>query len=456
MVRRLFIGGISVLCLAAAGWIAPAPGLAQTQKNQPTKTKPKPPAPPTAAARLRAKKRELDAARGKTEALQKKAETLETDIQRIREGLVAAARIIQHHETRTAELESQLEDLNARQDGIRQLFTARRMQLGKVLAALQRMARNPPEALIGQPIPPADMVRSAILLRAVLPRLEGEARELAGNLADLMAAREEAESRRAELDGELGKLEEQRQVLKRLLGRKSRLRRRTVRQTTLANKQAAKLSTQAASLQDLVGRLNQLRAKREAADKTQASRARATSRASGAASRRAGQAPGVRTTALRRPGAMPKGFSAKPFDAAKGKLPFPVVGRVVARYGQAIANGRIHKGLTIETTALAQVIAPFEGKIVFSGPFRGYGQLLIIEHTGGYHTLLAGMARIDATVGQWFLVGEPVGVMGRAKQVSAKGRRRVQRPALYVEFRRKGQPIDPLAWLAARKGKVSG
>ncbi|MBT6096191.1 MAG: peptidoglycan DD-metalloendopeptidase family protein [Rhodospirillaceae bacterium] len=453
---RHTFGGILLLCLIAAACVTPTPGLAQSQKNSTAKAKATPPAPPSAAARLRAKNRELDAARGKTEALQKRAETLEQDIQRIREGLVAAARIIQHHETRTGELESQLADLNAKQDGIRKLFKARRIQLGKVLAALQRMARNPPEALIGQPIPPADMVRSAILLRAVLPRLEGEARELAGNLADLMAARDEAETRRAELDGELGKLEEQRQVLKRLLGRKSRLRRRTVRQTTQASRQAAKLSTQAASLQDLVGRLNQLRAKREAADKAQVAQARRAPQASKAASSRASQTQGVRSSALRRPGAMPKGFSAKPFDAAKGNLPFPVVGRVVARYGQAIANGRIHKGLTIETTVRAQVIAPYEGKIVFSGPFRGYGQLLIIEHTGGYHTLLAGMARIDAAVGQWFLVGEPVGIMGRAKQVSANGRSRVQRPALYVEFRRKGQPIDPLAWLATRKSKVSG
>ena len=110
----------------------------------------------------------------------------------------------------------------------------------------------------------------------------------------------------------------------------------------------------------------------------------------------------------------------------------------------------------METAGSAQVIAPYEGKVVFSGPFRGYGQLLIIEHTGGYHTLLAGMARIDAAVGHWLLVGEPVGIMGQAKKTSVNGRQRAQRPALYVEFRRKGQPIDPLAWLATRKGKVSG
>jgi len=94
----------------------------------------------------------------------------------------------------------------------------------------------------------------------------------------------------------------------------------------------------------------------------------------------------------------------------------------------------------------AQVIAPHDGLVAFSGPFRGYGLLLIIEHAEGYHTLLAGMARIDATVGQRLLAGEPVGVMG---QDEAK-------PALYVELRRQGQPVNPSPWLTAQKNKGNG
>jgi len=452
MSHRRAQGGILTLWTLALG-VGFAIGvtgvaLAQSPSTQAPAKSATPPPPPSAQQRLRAKQQELDKARDRTQALKKKAEVLDQDIQRIREGLVAAARIIQHHETRTTELEDRLSELDTRQADIRKLFSERRDQLGNVLAALQRMARNPPEALIGQPIPPADMVRSAILLRAVLPRLEGEARVLGRSLAELAEARDEAENRRTELDAELGKLEEQRLVLKRLLGRKSRLRRRAVLEQTQAGKQAAKLAGEAANLQDLVGRLHQLRARREQSERQAA--------ASQAAARPGGTAAQVRPSGIRPAGAMPRGFSGKPFDSAKGQMPFPVVGRVVARYGQAITSGRVHKGLTIETSARAQIIAPFEGKVVFSGPFRGYGQLLIIEHTGGYHTLLAGMARIDAAVGQWFLVGEPVGVMGQAKRASANGRTRVQRPALYVEFRRKGQPIDPLAWLAARKGKVSG
>jgi len=76
--------------------------------------------------------------------------------------------------------------------------------------------------------------------------------------------------------------------------------------------------------------------------------------------------------------------------------------------------------------------------VMFRGPFRGYGEILIIEHGGGYHTLLAGLARTDVALGQWLLAGEPVGIMGPASNGS---------PELYFELRHDGQPIDPSPWL---------
>ena len=91
--------------------------------------------------------------------------------------------------------------------------------------------------------------------------------------------------------------------------------------------------------------------------------------------------------------------------------------------------------------------APFDGQVVFSGPFRGYGPIVILEHGGGYHSLIAGLHRIDTTDGSWVVAGEPVGVMS----TGPRGER-----SLYLELRRNGQPINPLPWLASREGKTSG
>ncbi len=77
----------------------------------------------------------------------------------------------------------------------------------------------------------------------------------------------------------------------------------------------------------------------------------------------------------------------------------------------------------------------------------GYGQLLIIDHGEGYHTVLAGIARIDSVLGQWLLAGEPVGEMGPGSDGN---------PTLHVELRWNGAAINPLPWLASGARKVSG
>jgi septal ring factor EnvC (AmiA/AmiB activator) len=145
--------------------------------------------------------------------------------------------------------------------------------------------------------------------------------------------------------------------------------------------------------------------------------------------------------------AIPRVKKRRPFSNARGDLVFPAVGPVISRYGGSMKTGLSRKGIEIETLEGGQVVAPFDGVIVFAGQFRGYGELLIIEHGEGYHTLLAGVARIDGTLGQKVVAGEPVGIMAARKS---------GKPALYVELRRNGQPINPLPWLTARNSKVSG
>ena len=134
------------------------------------------------------------------------------------------------------------------------------------------------------------------------------------------------------------------------------------------------------------------------------------------------------------------------FSKGQGEMPFPARGRIVVKFGESAELGAPSRGISIETRPAAQVVAPYDGQVVFAGPCRGSGLLLIIEHGEGYHTLLAGMARIDGTVGQRLRAGEPVGVMGESEG----------RPLLYVELRHNGQPVNPLHWLTARNSKVPG
>ncbi len=136
-----------------------------------------------------------------------------------------------------------------------------------------------------------------------------------------------------------------------------------------------------------------------------------------------------------------------PASAARGAFSTPARGQLVSRFDETTALGLTTKGIVIETRATAQIVAPYDGRVAFAGRFREYGLLLIIDHGEGYHTLLAGMGRIDVLLDQRVLVGEPVGVMESIAEA---------KPHLYVELRRDGHPINPLPWLAAETIKVSG
>ena len=126
-------------------------------------------------------------------------------------------------------------------------------------------------------------------------------------------------------------------------------------------------------------------------------------------------------------------------------------------FGAADGVGGVEKGLSFATRSGAQVTSPCDGWVVYAGPFRSYGQLLILDAGGGYHVLLAGMERISVDIGQFVLTGEPVAVMGSGSKVATILEAGSSQPVLYVEFRKDGTPIDPSPWWAASEGeKVRG
>ena len=110
----------------------------------------------------------------------------------------------------------------------------------------------------------------------------------------------------------------------------------------------------------------------------------------------------------------------------RSQLPLPVNGVRIREFGASDGLGGTEKGLSIATRPGAQVTAPCDGWVVYAGPFRNYGQLLILNAGGGYHVLLAGMERISVDLGQFVVTGEPVAVMGGRVQVAAALTRRIQ------------------------------
>ncbi|HEB79057.1 MAG TPA: peptidase M23 [Rhodospirillales bacterium] len=405
-----------------------------------------------AGARLEKVERSLEERRKEDRKLRRKAKKVKSDIDQLRQESITAAKAIQKYEADITWLEKRISELDQEEKEKNVTLSLSQGQFVNVLAALQRMARRPPEALFVQPLSPSDTVRSAILLRAAAPMIERRAKKLRLELAELARTRNESFKRRTELSASIGEITKQRARMNGLLNRKSKLSQQTESERRKVAKWTLALAGQADSLCDLLSRLkkeNQKRARKRTRKRVQM---RTQMRAMKKPPRSPGKAlkfpPAVQkpppTIKPSIPPGVPLGASIR---KAKGALPYPVVGSLSGYYGQATKTGLTRKGITIETRAGAQVVAPFEGRVVFAGEFRGYGQLLIIEHSEGYHTLLAGLERIDGETGQRVLGGEPVGIMGDADGGA---------PTLYVELRRNGRPINPLPWLSARKSKVSG
>ncbi len=386
--------------------------------------------------RLGEVERALDEGRKKARQLKKKADTIEQELAILRRDMVAAASIIQAQERKATRLVGSLAELKAQEDAKLSRLSRQRGQLAGILVALQRVARYPPEALITQPMPPADTVRSAILLRAVVPQIEQRAARLRDDLESLAKARRGITEKKFQLSRVTTGLEKERQRLAVLFGQKTALKHRMSAKQRAEARRLKSLAGEAATLRELLNKLNKgtRRPKRSAA-KTETAE---PDEAPAPDSPETSAAPDI----LEKIVGLPAGLTGAPITSQRGKLVLPAVGRIILRYGQTTKTGLKRKGITFETRPGAQVVAPYEGRVVYADKFRRYGELLIIEHGEGYHSLLSGLARIDSMMGQWVVAGEPVGVMGRP------GR---QKPKLYVELRRHGQPINPLPWLAAKR-----
>jgi septal ring factor EnvC (AmiA/AmiB activator) len=126
------------------------------------------------------------------------------------------------------------------------------------------------------------------------------------------------------------------------------------------------------------------------------------------------------------------------------------------RFGAKDGNGGVMLGDMVATQSGAIVTAPADGSVLYAGPFRSYGQLLILDAGDGYHVVLAGMSRINVTLGQSVLAGEPIGAMGEVRVASAAATSANTGPELYIEFRKDGKPVDPAPWWAERLSGRTG
>lgn len=389
---------------------------------------------------------EIEAARNEGRKLEAEIAAIRTDRAKLAARLLETAEAASATEHQIAEKERRLDGLLQGEEALEASLAGQRGVIAEVLAALQRMGRKPPPALLASPDDMLRTIRTAMLLGAVLPDLQSDVEVLGADLADLMALRGSIAAERASLAEDAARLKSERIRLTALVeARQSAL---DVAEKALDTEQRriADLGKRSGDLGDLIGRME---TEIEAA-------ARAATAAREADALHESRENDQRPTA---PFADPARLApAVAFVDTKGLLPLPVSGTLLRGFGNKDGFGGTEKGMLISTRTGAFVTSPCDGWVSYAGPYRGYGQLLIVNAGQGYYIILAGMDRINVNVGQFVLAGEPVALMGdRPTRTAAALAVGAAHPTLYVEFRKDGTAIDPGPWWAkAELQKVRG
>jgi len=318
------------------------------------------------------------------------------DVASLQGELVNVAGDIRRIEMRLQTLDMRLADLQLRSDELQSQYERERGKMAAAIEAMTRMRRVPKEAVLIRPGGPLQAARTSMLLTASLPAIERQAHEVKALLTELEATRAELRTKTEEARTAKKNLDSSHAVLTSLLSQ------RALNSPVTAPEQEAieRLARHARSLRDLLVRLE---------DTTGADIAP------------------VPPTLIPEDG------------AADGVL--PVSGIIRTRYGQVDEVGAKSAGLTIECLPESVVVAPLPGVMRFIGPFKGYGNIAIIAHAGGYYSLVAGLGTIYVQPGQAIVSGEPIGILDADKNQNQTDQPR--RKNVYYELRLNGDPVDP-------------
>lgn len=455
---------MSCATLLAAGMVGAWPSIAMAQSVMtqapdaaPTTATPVAATPATtttpSADDIKQRAQELEAARQRQKDAAELQEKLKAEIaaigqdrSKLNQELIDIAAKVRNVEGRIADAEARLGDLDTREQAIRGSLQSRRSEIVEVLAALQRAGRRAPPALLVSPEDALQSLRTAIMLGSVVPEMRAQSVKLVTDLNELVTVRKTIAAERDQLATDRDGLRVDQTRLASLVEERQKQQSTAEQNMQAEAARALELSRKVDDLQSLIAKMEQ---DIQSAAKAAAAAKAATEKAAAAA---ASGKPNL--AALKDPGRLSPAIA---FASAKGLLALPVNGTRIRDYGGSNGAGGTEKGISLATRAGAQVTTPCDGWVVYAGPFRSYGQLLILNAGGGYHVLIAGMERISVNIGQFVLTGEPIATMGTTSRIASILATSVSRPVLYVEFRKDGTPIDPGPWWAANEGeKVRG
>jgi septal ring factor EnvC (AmiA/AmiB activator) len=340
---------------------------------------------------------------------------LATETRDLQERLITNAAKVQELEGGYQMTAAELDRLKGTMRSIQERLTRDHDRVARLLAVLQRLEAEEPPALALKPDDSLSAARGAMQMGAMLPPVYREALELSKELKTLAQTRVAVTKTDDQARSQAEALRAARASLDKLLEQKSAEQANAEAKLADIHNVSEEIAREASDLKGLIDRIATLRASSGSTPETMTL---VTPQRTGSAT------------------------------LARGSLRRPVIGMVTP--GDPAGPGRTPGGngplgLWFEASGKAEAVAPADAEVVFAGNYQKFGQVLILEITGGYHLTLAGLGRIDVHIGDSVLAGEPVGILPEGTQ-----------SRLYMELRRNGQTVDPAPWLSAELRKAKG
>ena len=353
----------------------------------------------------------LEIARQQQRNARRRAEQLEAETERAqlasRKAQVEAAALaarVQQAEAGVAAAQAELAMVEQQRSALARDLAERQEPLARLTGALQTMARRPIALAVLQPGSLRDVVHTNAVLSGAVPVVRQRTAALRGDLERTRALAEERRSAVADQADAEARLQLRRRDMIALAEQE---RVKAEQAAGGASREAARalaLAEQARDLDALVGSLEEMASRRTSLG------------GDGNAFSPEAASPSVRNAVL-------------------GTYLLPADGRVTKQFGESGATAARSTGIVLRPRAGAQVVSPGEGRIAFAGEYEGYGRIAIIEHEGGWTSLVTGLSSVSVVTGQNVAAGSPLGLASRT------------RPEIALELRRAGKPVDPLKFV---------
>lgn len=336
------------------------------------------------------------------ERLKYHANKMASELKDIKNNLTKLGRDMRKNEDRLKYTEERITSLEQKKTELTKTLTSERVSIVKLILMLERIRKTPPEVMIARPDAPYHTAQSALLMENIIPSVKRDSARLKNNLETLEELGTELKVERFRLNKETKELYKKRKTLLAMIGKKETLYEGFGKDLKARELSIRTISLKAQSLKELITQI-------KTEEKKEIHRQKSS-----------------------------KIFRRKPSSSmlfTNGEAQLPVSGIIRSSFHDKDEYGAKSNGIVIEGSPDGLVIAPMGGKIQFIGAFKRFSNIVIIEHNGGYHSLIAGLGKINAVMGDHVKSGEPIGLLPNSTLIS--------RPKLYYELRKDASPVDP-------------